>query len=309
MSERVETRGGAPAVVPAPGWARRLENTPWAFILPAVAYLLALSVYPLVSSFVLSLHEYHIDARAFAWVGWGNYAAIFHDAEFYTAFRNTVVFTAATVATELVLGLALAVFMTRRLVGKNLLRTILIIPMMTTPMVVGLMWRFLLNTDFGIVDYALRVLFGVRPINWLGSAPYSLISLIITDVWQWTPFAFLICYAAIQTIPEELHEAARVDGARGVQVFRHITLPLLLPVIDIVVLFRGMDSFRAFDTVYTLTFGGPGRDSATLSFLAYLEGFSYSHLGLASAMSYVMVAVILAGVTLYRFTIMPRAAR
>jgi len=106
-----------------------------------------------------------------------------------------------------------------------------------------------------------------------------------------------------------LHEAARVDGARGVQVFRHITLPLLLPVIDIVVLFRGMDSFRAFDTVYTLTFGGPGRDSATLSFLAYLEGFSYSHLGLASAMSYVMVAVILAGVTLYRFTIMPRVAR
>ncbi len=309
MSERAETRGGAAAVVPAPWWSRRLENTPWVFILPAVAYLLALSVYPLVSSFLLSLHEYRIDARAFAWVGWGNYAAIFHDAEFYIAFRNTAVFTAATVAAELMLGLALAVFMTRRLAGKNLLRTILIIPMMTTPMVVGLMWRFLLNTDFGVVDYALRKLFGIGPVNWLGSTPYSLISLIMVDVWQWTPFAFLIFYAAIQTIPEELHEAARVDGARGVQVFRHITLPLLLPVIDIVVLFRGMDSFRAFDTVYTLTFGGPGRDSATLSFLAYLEGFSYSHFGLASAMSYVMVAVIFAGVTLYRFTVMPRTAR
>ena len=309
MSERAEVRRGASAIFAAPRRWRRLENTPWIFVLPAVAYLLALSIYPLVSSFVLSLHEYHIDARSFAWVGWGNYAAIFHDSEFYIAFRNTVIFTAATVGVELVLGMALAVFMTRRLIGANLLRTLLIIPMMTTPMVVGLMWRFLLNTDFGVVDYLLRVLFGMRPVNWLGSAPYSLVSLIVVDVWQWMPFAFLILYAAIQTIPEELHEAARVDGARGVQVFRHITLPLLLPVIDIVVLFRGMDSFRAFDTVYTLTFGGPGRDSATLSFLAYLQGFSYSHLGLASAMSYVMVAVIFVGVTLYRFTVMPRGAR
>jgi multiple sugar transport system permease protein len=171
------------------------------------------------------------------------------------------------------------------------------------------MWRFLLNTDVGIVDYTLRLLFGVRPINWLGSAPYSLISLIIVDVWQWTPFAFLIFYAAIQTIPDELIEAARVDGARGVQVFRHVTVPLLLPVISIVVLFRGMDSFRAFDTVYTLTFGGPGRDSATLSFLAYLEGFSFSHLGLASAMSYTMVAMIALGVTAYRFGVMSRVTR
>jgi multiple sugar transport system permease protein len=309
MSERAEARRGASAVLAAPRRWRRLENTPWIFVLPAVAYLLALSIYPLISSFVLSLHEYHIDARSFAWVGWSNYAAIFHDSEFYIAFRNTVIFTAATVGVELVLGMALAVFMTRPLIGANLLRTLLIIPMMTTPMVVGLMWRFLLNTDFGIVDYLLRVLFGMRPVNWLGSAPYSLVSLIVVDVWQWTPFAFLILYAAIQTIPEELQEAARVDGARGVQVFRHITLPLLVPVIDIVVLFRGMDSFRAFDTVYTLTFGGPGRDSATLSFLAYLQGFSYSHLGLASAMSYVMVAVIFVGVTLYRFTVMPRGAR
>jgi multiple sugar transport system permease protein len=309
MSERAETRRGAPAIAWAPRWWRRLDNNPWGFILPASAYLIALSIYPLVSSFLLSLHEYHIDSRSFTWVGLGNYAAIFHNPEFYTAFRNTIIFTIATVGVELILGMALAVFMTRRMRGKSLVRALLIIPMMTTPMVVGLMWRFLLNTDVGIVDYTLRLLFGVRPINWLGSAPYSLISLIIVDVWQWTPFAFLIFYAAIQTIPDELIEAARVDGARGVQVFRHVTVPLLLPVISIVVLFRGMDSFRAFDTVYTLTFGGPGRDSATLSFLAYLEGFSFSHLGLASAMSYTMVAMIALGVTAYRFGVMSRVTR
>jgi multiple sugar transport system permease protein len=298
----------SPAAHASRVWPRLAAN-PWLFVLPVTLYLLALSIYPLVSSFALSLHEYHVDSRSFSWVGFGNYAAVFQNPEFFLAFRNTVIFTVAAVAAELALGMALALFMTRRMIGKNVLRTVLIIPMMTTPMVVGLMWRFLFNTDFGIVDYGLRVLFRIPPVNWLGAAPYSLISLIIVDIWQWTPFAFLILYAALATIPEELLEAARVDGARGLQVFLHITLPLLIPVINIVVLFRGMDSFRAFDTVYTLTFGGPGRESATLSFLAYLEGFSYSHLGLASAMSYVMVAMILIGVTVYRFTVMPRSMR
>jgi multiple sugar transport system permease protein len=307
MSDQARAR--AIAVGAPPRLWRRLDSNPWVFVLPATAYLLVLGAYPLISSFILSLHEYRLESRTFAWVGLGNYAAIFQDREFYLAFRNTAIYTVATVALELVLGMGLAVFMTRRVIGRRFLRTILIIPMMTTPMVVGLMWRFLFNTDFGIVDYLLRILFGLRPINWLGSAPYSLMSLIVVDVWQWTPFAFLILYAGLQTISDDLLEAARVDGARAFQVFWHITLPLLLPMITIVILFRGMDSFRAFDTVYTLTFGGPGRESATLSFLAYLEGFAYSHLGLAAAMSYVMVAVIFAGVTVYRFTVMNRVIR
>jgi len=306
-TERAATTGEPPRVA-SRVW-RHLDNNPWVFVLPVTVYLLALSIYPLVSSFVLSLREYHVDSRSFSWVGLGNYAAIFQNPEFYTVFRNTAIFTVAAVAIELVLGMALALFMTRRMVGKSLLRTVLIIPMMTTPMVVGLMWRFLFNTDFGIIDYLLRILFRLPPVNWLGSTPFSLISLVITDVWQWTPFAFLILYAGLQTIPDELLEAARVDGARAAQMFRHIMIPLLMPLISIVILFRGMDSFRAFDTVYTLTFGGPGRTSATLSFLAYLEGFAYSHLGLASAMSYVMVAVIIVGVTGYRFTVMRRPVR
>ncbi len=307
MSERAQAHAVVAGTTPR-RW-RWLDNNPWVFVLPVTIYLLALGVYPLVSSFALSLHEYHIDSRSFAWVGLSNYALIFQDREFYQAFRNTAIFTIGTVAIELVLGMGLALFMSRRVIGQNVLRTILIIPMMTTPMVVGLMWRFLFNTDFGIVDYVLKVLFGLRPINWLGSAPYSLLSLIIVDVWQWTPFAFLILYTGLQTLPVELLEAARVDGARGIQVFWHVTVPLLLPLITIVILIRGMDSFRAFDTVYTLTFGGPGRESATLSFLAYLEGFAYSHLGLAAATSYVMVAVIFVGVTVYRFTVMNRVTR
>lgn len=283
-----------------------LANSPWPFILPSVLYLLFISIYPLISSFALSLEEYNVDQRAFRFVGLENYVSLFHNADFLTSFGNSIIFTVSTVVIELLLGMGLAVFLNRPIRGKGVMRTLLIIPMMTTPMVVGLMWRFLLSTDFGIVDYLLKLLFGLRPINWLGSSPWSFISLIVVDVWEWTPFAFLILYAGLQTIPEDLLEAARTDGAGPLGIFRHISLPLLQPMIAIIVLFRGMDSFRAFDTVFSLTFGGPGRGSATLTFEAYLEGFAYAHLGLASAMSYVILLVIILGATSYRVVVMNR---
>jgi multiple sugar transport system permease protein len=286
----------------------RLDNNPWIFILPAVAYLLLFSLYPLVASLQLSLQEYDFQDRTFAWVGTANYAAILTDPEYRLAFRNTAVFTIATVALELVCGMALALFMTRPMIGKTVIRSLLILPMVTTPMVVGLMWRFMFNADFGPINFLLRKLLGIAPVNWLGSSPWSLISLIVVDVWQWTPFAFLILYAGIQSIPDELLEAARIDGASPLSVFRYIMLPLLEPMITVVVLFRAIDSWRAFDTVFALTFGGPGRDSATLSFLAYLQGYAYSHLGLASAMAYLMVLFVILFVTAYRFLILNRVS-
>ncbi len=287
----------------------RLGNSPWPFILPAVAYLLLFSLYPLVWSLLISFQEYDFKTRSFSWVGLANYAQIASDPEFRAALRNTAIFTISTVLLELVLGMALALFMNRQIIGKSLIRSLLILPMVTTPMVVGLMWRFLFNTDIGPINYLLKVLFHLKPVNWLGSSPYSLISLIIVDVWQWTPFAFLILYAGLQTIPEELLEAARIDGAGALALFRYLIVPLLTPMITVVVLFRAIDSWRAFDTVFTLTFGGPGRDSATLSFLAYLQGFAYSHLGLASALAYVMVAVVIVFVTAFRVAVLNRVVR
>ncbi|MDQ6669212.1 MAG: sugar ABC transporter permease [Chloroflexota bacterium] len=302
MADHAQVRAGrGSTAVPARTWVRlRLGQSPWPFILPAVLYLLVFSIYPLVSSFLLSLQEYSFQNRSFAWVGLDNYAGLLRDAEFRTAFRNTAVLTVSNVLVELALGMGLALFMHRDMVGKGLIRSLLILPMVTTPMVVGLMWRFLLNTDFGPVNYLLRLAFGLAPINWLGSSPWSLISLIIVDVWQWTPFAFLVLYAGLQAIPHELREAARIDGAGPVSEFKHVVLPLLMPLVSIVVLFRSIDSWRSFDTVFSLTFGGPGRESATLSFVAYLQGFAYSHLGLASAMSYVMVVVVIVFVTAWR---------
>jgi multiple sugar transport system permease protein len=302
--DRVEARRVGPAATPltarAPRRPLRLGQSAWPFVLPAVLYLVLFSIYPLVSSFLLSLQEYNFQARSFTWVGLDNYASLLQDAEFRTAFRNTAIFSVCTVVIELVLGLALALFMQRKMVAKGLIRSLLILPMVTTPMVVGLMWRFLFNTDFGLVNYVLKLVANLQPVNWLGSSPWSLISLIIVDTWQWTPFAFLVLYAGLQAIPQELREAARIDGAGAVAEFSHIVLPLLMPLVSIIVLFRAIDSWRSFDTVFSLTFGGPGRESATLSFLAYMQGFAYSHLGLASAIAYIMVAVVILFVTAYR---------
>ncbi|MGI9147559.1 MAG: carbohydrate ABC transporter permease [Chloroflexota bacterium] len=311
MADRTQVRP-VPVALRRPlqaGLRLRFGQSPWPFILPAVVYLILFSIYPLVSSFLLSLQEYSFQERSFSWVGLDNYAGLLRDAEFRTAFRNTAVLTVSNVVVELVLGMGLALFMHRDMVGKGLIRSLLILPMVTTPMVVGLMWRFLLNTDFGPVNYVLKQAFGLAPINWLGSSPWSLISLIVVDVWQWTPFAFLVLYAGLQAIPHELREAARIDGAGAVSEFNHIVLPLLMPLVSLIVLFRAIDSWRSFDTVFSLTFGGPGRESATLSFVAYLQGFAYSHLGLASAMSYVMVGVVIAFVTAYRVAFGQRMIR
>src|SRR5438552_1258192 len=257
MAKQAQVRVARPAA--ARGAPSGLGQGPLPFILPAVVYLLAFSLFPLVWSLLISFQEYDFKQRSFTWVGLANYAQIFRDADFRLALRNTVVFTASTVALELVLGLGLALFMNRRIPARGLLRSLLILPMVTTPMVVGLMWRFLLNTDFGVVNYLLKTLFAPRPVNWVGSSPWSLMSLILVDVWQWTPFAFLILYAGLQTIQEELLEAARIDGAGSWSLFRYLILPLLTPMVTLVILFRAIDSWRAFDTIFSLTYGAPGR--------------------------------------------------
>jgi len=268
-------------------------------VLPAVIYLLVMSVYPLISSFYLSLNTYEMATRTFRFVGLENYLELARDPEFLVALRNSILFTVVGVSVELVLGLALALFVNRNLPLKGLVRTLLILPMMATPMVVALMWRFLLHADIGMVNFLLRQV-GIRPVNWVGAAPTSLISLIVVDIWQWTPFMFLLLYAGLQALPVEVLEAARVDGAGFWSGLRMVILPLLGPIISVAILFRGIDAFRSFDTVFALTFGGPGRESALLSFLAYLDGFNFSRLGYASAIAYVMVAVIIIFTNAYR---------
>jgi multiple sugar transport system permease protein len=206
--------------------------------------------------------------------------------------------TGVGVAIQVVLGTALALFFDLNLKGSWLVRGILVLPLLLTPVVVGLMWRALLNPDWGIVNWALGEL-GLPQPFWLGDPSLALITLTLVDSWQWTPFIMVIVYARLQALPRDVFEASSVDGANGRQTLRRITLPLLAPAIAFAAVFRAIDAFRSFDVVFGLTYGGPGRFTTTLSFYTWENGFTFTRYGYASALAYVMVVVATLGVTVF----------
>ena len=185
--------------------------------------------------------------------------------------------------------------------GATIVRGILILPMLLTPVVVGLMWRALLNPEWGRFNWLLAKV-GVHNVQWLSDPGTALRTLIMVDTWQWTPFVFVVVYARLQALPLDVFEAGEVDGATWFKRLRYLTLPLLMPAIAFAAIFRGIDAFRTFDLVYGLTNGGPVRSTSTLSFQAFQNGFQYFHYGYASAIAYVMVIIAIVGVTvLLRF--------
>ena len=268
---------------------------------PAVLYLGAFSIYPLVTSLIRSFESYDPRTTSWSWIGLANYRQLFSDAEFWHTVEHTFVFTFGAVAVQVVLGTALALFFNQNLRGATLVRGILILPMLLTPIVVGLMWRALLNPNWGMLNWIATEL-GFHNVQWLSDPHTALRTLILVDCWQWTPFVFVIVYARLQALDQEVFEAGSVDGATWFQRTRYLTLPMLMPAIVFAAVFRGIDAFRTFDLVYGLTNGGPVQATTTLSFESFQNGFEFLHYGYASAVAYVMVIVAAIGVTiLFRF--------
>lgn len=263
-------------------------------LLPTALVLFVLTIYPTFYSFTLSLHEWNMSNRNAVWefVGAGNYLQILRDARFWNSAQVTGTYMLGTIVTQLVLGLGIALLLQRQVLAAGLVRTALLLPMMTTPVVVGLIWRFMFNPTQGIVNYLLGLI-GISGPNWLGSLQTGLLSVMIADIWEWTPFMVLILLAALQTLPQEPYEAAAIDGASAWQAFQHITLPLLRPTIVVAVLLRAIDSFKTFDLVYVMTNGGPGTSTETLSFYTYKWGFKFFQMGYASALSFVMLIMVI----------------
>jgi multiple sugar transport system permease protein len=264
---------------------------------PCAVYLVAFSIFPLITSLLRSFEDYNTQADTWRWVGLQNYSQLIHSSEFWTVVQNTVVLTAAGVAIQVVLGTALALFFNQQLRGSSIVRGILILPMLLTPIVVGLMWRALLNPEWGLLNW-LAVKSGLGYVGWLSDPHVALWTLVVVDSWQWTPFVFVIVYARLQALPQEVFEAGSVDGASWFQRTLYLTLPLLAPAIIFAAVFRGIDAFRTFDLVYGLTNGGPVQATTTLSFQAFQNGFEFQHYGYASAISYVMVIAAAIGITL-----------
>lgn len=231
----------------------------------------------------------------------GNYASVLQDDAFWGALLRSLLYVGFAVGAELVLGIALALLLRKQMRGVGLVRSLIIVPMMIPPVVAGLIWKILYDPSFGILNYALSVV-GVTGPAWVANASTALPSLIIVDIWQWTPFMVLVLLAGLSSLPEEPVEAARVDGASSWQVFRFVTLPGLRRIINVLILFRAVDAFKSFDTIFTLTQGGPGRATETAVYDTYLTAFRYFELGKAASIAVLLLLLtILASNVWVRF--------
>jgi multiple sugar transport system permease protein len=270
-------------------------------VTPVVLYLLVFSLFPLLYSLVVSFFRWSQVESTFHFIGLENFQELFADPVFWQASGNTAILVVVGVAIQLFVGTALAIFFDLQLRGSWIVRGVLILPMLLTPIVVGLMWRAMLNPDWGMVNYILGLLGLPEPL-WLGDPSLALFTLIAVDSWQWVPFIMVIVFARLQALPRDPFEAAQVDGASVWQTLRSITLPLIMPAIVFAGIFRAIDAFRSFDVVFGLTFGGPGRLTTTLSFWAWENGLRFDRYGFSSAISYVMVVVAIIMVTvLFRY--------
>src|SRR5205807_99717 len=245
-----------------PSRPHRETALPYLLIAPTVAVLLALSIYPLFYAIRISLQTGTGDAARWSFA---NFARLAGDRFFLEALAHTFVYAVVALTFEFLLGLGLAVLLDRSLRGRSFFRSALLIPMMLPPVVVGVVWRLMLNPDFGAVNGTLKsVGMNTESLTWTASPLLALGSVIAVDIWQWTPFMFLVLLAGLQAIPQEPYEAAIIDGSSAWQTFRHVTLPLLKPAILIALLLRTMDLLRVFDQIFILTQGGPGFATETV---------------------------------------------
>ncbi len=267
-------------------------------VAPAVLLILALSVYPLLYSLWVSFVNYDFLVPGHAFVGLRNFASVIADPIARSSLATTVVLSAIDVAMEFALGLGLALAMARPFAGRGLVTSVLIVPLFISPVIVGQFWALLLQRPFGPTDYVLGILLG-QPvtINWLSGFPWNFLALILADVWQWTPFMFVILSAGLTAIPDEPYEAAEIDGVNGWQAFRYITLPQLVPMILLAVTFRLLDAIKLFDVIFMMTGGGPGTSTYTASFFLYELGFQHFHLSEATAGSWLFLLLTAAAVT------------
>jgi len=274
-------------------------------VIPAWVLVVAVFALPILGALWLSFRNETLGGFVTPrFVGFDNYTGALADPRFWESIRTTALLTALGLLVQMPIGILLAVILERNLAGARLFRTILIIPMLLTPVAVGLMWRFMFDTDLGVVNWAIER-FGVNGPNWLGARWPAIWAVVIVDSWQSIPFIMLVTLAGLAGLPRGPREAAAIDGANALQVFFHVTLPSLAPVLLVIVMIRVIDSLKMFDIIYILTArGGPGTATQTLGLLIYNTGFGFFQSSRAAALGVLMVLLVMPVYWLWR-----RAAR
>jgi multiple sugar transport system permease protein len=263
------------------------------FLAPALAVMLVIALYPFLYTLHLSLHDWNLAAfHGKRFVGLENYRDFIVNPDVWQALRVTAVYVIACVGIEVGLGLALAFLFDTRFRGEEVARNLLLLPMVMSSVVVGLIWRWMLNAELGVLNYFLREL-GMAPQAWLTDPALALGSVIMADVWQWTPLVFLVCLAGLKAVPPELIESAKLDGAKWWQIQWYVALPAIRPIILTVILIRAIDCLRFVDKIFVMTYGGPAGTTSVLGFHIYLKGFKYWQMGATAAYSIVYMAIII----------------
>lgn len=275
------------------------------FLVPTIIGLLVFRIAPIVVSFIMSFTDWNVFSSP-NWVGLANYKRMLTSDEFWSVFSNTLTFSVLYTVGVCVIGLFFAVILNEKLKGVRFFRSLFFLPVVTSVVAVGIVFNWILSADSGIINAVLRACFGVsQPPSWLGDRDYALYSLIFVYVWKSVGYQMILYLAGLQSIPRDVIEASKIDGANDVQSFFKVTLPLLTPIVFFVLIITMIQSFQTFGITYTMTQGGPYHATNTLSYYIYQNAFVHFNMGYASSMAYFLFMIILV-ITMVNFILKKR---
>ncbi|NEI71977.1 ABC transporter permease subunit [Rhizobium lusitanum] len=271
---------------------QRLAPNYWPFVVPALIVIAAVIVFPWVFTLWMSVNQWTL-GQSQSFVGWDNYVRLATDARFWESLWHTVLYTVLSVVGPLIFGTLAALIFDANFPLRGFLRGVFVMPMMATPVAVALVWTMMFHPQLGVLNYLLSLV-GIGPQEWIYNQSSVIPSLVLVEVWQWTPLVMLIVLGGLASVPREPYESAEIDGANAWQKFRYLTLPMIAPFLMIAVIIRGIDAIKSFDIIYAMTQGGPGTASETINIYLYNTAFSYYDIGYGSAMAVVFFILIVA---------------
>ena len=282
----------APTHAPRPGFLARRRRSYLLFVAPALVVVGAVIIFPWAFTVWMSAFDWKIGSVAH-FVGFDNYTQLATNKRFLESILHTFYFTLLAVIFPLILGTIAALIFHREFPLRGMLRSIFTMPMMATPVAVALVWTMMFHPQQGVLNYLLSLV-GLPPSLWVYSPTWVIPSLVLVEIWHWTPLIMLIVLGGLAALPTDPYESARLDGASEWQLFRYITLPLLAPFLIVAAVIRTIDALKAFDTIYVISQGGPGTASETINLYLYLQAFAFYNVGNASAVVVVFFVIILA---------------
>lgn len=275
-------------------YKRKKRIMPWLFVLPCIVIILLVTIFPTIYSFGLSFTKWEISLPNRPFIGFGNYVALFKDVRFLHSILITAIVVVVGVGIEMVLGFGLGQILSVKMRGKRFFVAALLLPVMVMPVVVGYTWRLLWDAMYGPINQIIGWIIG-KPFQftWLAHPGTAIFAILVTEIWQWTPFMFLVFLSGIVSLDPEIFEAADIDGASGWNKLRYLTIPLLRPIIIVALLIRGLDALKFFDVIFALTGGAPGNSTETISFYIYKTGYQFFRLGYGAAASFILLIALI----------------